>query len=75
MFSRPETGVQHVLVNGAAGVLSWQDGALFAILAFTVTGGRIAEIEVLADPERLPRLAPGTGPAPGQGPSAGGRPV
>ncbi len=75
MFSRPETGVQHVLVNGAAGVLSWQDGTLFAILAFTVTGGRIAEIEVLADPERLPLLASGRGPAPDQGPSAGGRPV
>jgi RNA polymerase sigma factor (sigma-70 family) len=69
MFSRPETLAQEVLVNGAAGVLSWQDGKLFAVLAFTVTGGRIAEFEVLADPERLQRLAPG------QGPSAGGRPV
>jgi RNA polymerase sigma-70 factor (ECF subfamily) len=69
LFSRPETSVQPVLVNGAAGVLSWQDGRLFAVLAFTVANGKIAEIEVLADPERLQRIGSG------QEPSAGGRPV
>ena len=69
LFSRPETSVQPVLVNGAAGVLSWQDGKLFAVLGFTVAHGAIVEIEVLADPERLQRLGLS------QGPSAGGRPV
>ncbi len=69
LFSRPETSVQPVLVNGAAGVLSWQDGRLFAVLGFTVAHGAIVEIEVLADPERLQRLGLS------QGPSAGGRPV
>jgi RNA polymerase sigma factor (sigma-70 family) len=69
LFSRPETSVQPVLVNGAAGVLSWQDGKLFAVLGFTVAHGAIVEIEVLADPERLERLGLS------QGPSAGGRPV
>ena len=47
---------QPVLVNGAAGVLSRQDGRLFAVLGFTVANGKIVEIEVLADPRRLERL-------------------
>jgi RNA polymerase sigma-70 factor (ECF subfamily) len=69
LFSRPETAVQPVLVNGAAGVLSWLDGRLFAVLGFTVAGGKIVEIEVLANPERLQRLTSS------QRLSAGGRPV
>ena len=69
LFSRPETSVQPVLVNGAAGVLSWQDGKLFAVLGFTVAHGMIVEIEVLADPERLQRLGLS------QGPVGRGRPV
>jgi RNA polymerase sigma-70 factor (ECF subfamily) len=32
------------------------DGSPFAILALTVKSGRIVEIEVLADPERLGKL-------------------
>ena len=41
------------LVNGTVGALVVPDGKLFAVLAFTVTGDRIVEIDVLADPERL----------------------
>ncbi len=49
-------------------MLSWQDGRLFAVLGFTVAHGKIAEIEVLADPERLQRLPVRQGPSAGEGP-------
>jgi RNA polymerase sigma factor (sigma-70 family) len=45
------------LVNGAAGVVSWSpDGRLFAVMGFTVRHGKIVEIDILADPERLSQL-------------------
>ncbi|MER6618453.1 RNA polymerase sigma factor SigJ [Streptomyces xantholiticus] len=44
------------LVNGAAGVVEVAGGRTLAVLAFTVTDGRIAEINILTDPERLDRL-------------------
>ena len=69
LFSRPGVSSRHALVNGAAGVLSWRDGRLIAVLGFTVAHGKIVAIDVLADPERLQRLGAC------QGPSAGGRPV
>ena len=46
-FGRP------VLVNGAAGLLSAPNGRPFAVMACTVRDGRIAEIDILADPDRL----------------------
>ena len=49
--------VQPALVNGAAGLVSWAaDGRPFSVMGFTVAGGRIVEIDVLMDPERLARL-------------------
>jgi RNA polymerase sigma factor (sigma-70 family) len=44
------------LVNGAAGVVAAPRGRPFSVLGFTVSGGRIVEIDILADPERLRRL-------------------
>jgi RNA polymerase sigma-70 factor, ECF subfamily len=49
-FARP------VLVNGAAGVLVAARGRPLAVMAFTVAGGRVVEIDVIADPERLRHL-------------------
>jgi RNA polymerase sigma-70 factor (ECF subfamily) len=46
-FARP------ALVNGAAGLVVAPGGRPFAVMGFTVAGGRIAEIDILADPERL----------------------
>ena len=43
-------------VNGAAGAVIVADGQAVAVMAFTVVGGRVAAIDVLADPERLARL-------------------
>jgi len=45
-----------VLVNGAAGLLCMLDGKPFSVMAFTVRGEKIAEIDILSDPERLGRL-------------------
>jgi RNA polymerase sigma-70 factor (ECF subfamily) len=49
-FSRP------ALVNGAAGTVTAPGGVPFAVMSFTVAGGKIVEIDILADPERLSRL-------------------
>jgi RNA polymerase sigma-70 factor, ECF subfamily len=49
-FGRP------ALVNGAAGVVAAPGGKPFAVLGFTITGGKIVEIDILADPERLRQL-------------------
>jgi RNA polymerase sigma-70 factor (ECF subfamily) len=52
-FSRPGVERLPVLVNGTAGLVATLDGKPFAVMAFTVRGGKITEIDVLADPERL----------------------
>jgi RNA polymerase sigma factor (sigma-70 family) len=42
------------LVNGAAGIVTFApDGRPFSVVGFTVRGGKIVEINVLADPDRL----------------------
>jgi hypothetical protein len=48
--------VQPVLVNGVAGVLVAPRGRAFAVMAFTVAGGKVVAIDALADPARLERL-------------------
>jgi RNA polymerase sigma-70 factor (ECF subfamily) len=48
---------QVVLVNGNIGlVCRLPDGRLFAVVGFTIAGGRVVEMDILADPERLSRL-------------------
>jgi RNA polymerase sigma-70 factor (ECF subfamily) len=53
MFSRVELTTRRALVNGAAGMVSLRDGKLFSVAAVTVRDGRIVEMDILADPERL----------------------
>jgi RNA polymerase sigma-70 factor (ECF subfamily) len=48
--------VHHALVNGAAGVVATRDGRVLSVLAFTVSGGRVVELDILSDPERLSRM-------------------
>ena len=56
-FSKLGLSNQVVLVNGNVGVLSrLPDGRLFSVVGFTIVGGQILEIDILADPERLSRL-------------------
>jgi RNA polymerase sigma-70 factor (ECF subfamily) len=45
-----------VLVNGAAGVVAMLDGQLGAVMAFTVSRGKIVEINAIIDPDRLRAL-------------------
>jgi RNA polymerase sigma-70 factor (ECF subfamily) len=56
-FARFAESAEHVLVNGAAGVLGRAAGGrLFSVMAFRFAGGRIVEIIGLADPVRLGQL-------------------
>jgi RNA polymerase sigma factor (sigma-70 family) len=55
-FARLAQLAQPALVNGAAGVVMAAGGRPFAVVGFTVTGGRIVEIDILADPARLRQL-------------------
>ena len=48
--------VRPALVNGAAGVVVAPRGKPFSVMGFTVSGGKIVEVDALADPERLSRL-------------------
>jgi SnoaL-like domain len=48
--------VRPVIVNGTAGAISFLEGRPFSIGAVTVRGGRIVEMDILADPERLQEL-------------------
>jgi RNA polymerase sigma factor (sigma-70 family) len=45
-----------VLVNGSPGIVTAPEGRPVAVMAFTVAGGRIVEIDILADPDRLAGL-------------------
>jgi RNA polymerase sigma factor (sigma-70 family) len=45
-----------VLVNGSPGILTAPDGKPVALMAFTVRAGKVVEIDLLADPERLAGL-------------------
>jgi RNA polymerase sigma-70 factor, ECF subfamily len=56
MFSRLDLEMHPALVNGAAGVVATRDGEPFSVMACTVRGGRISEMDILADPERLRAL-------------------
>src|SRR5215204_1349522 len=49
-FARP------ALVNGAAGLVTAPGGRALSVMGFTVRRGKVAEIDILADPERLGRL-------------------
>ena len=53
LYSRLGLAMQPALINGAAGVVTTRDGRPFSIGAFTVRGGRIVEMDWLADAERL----------------------
>jgi RNA polymerase sigma factor (sigma-70 family) len=56
MFANPAARLHPVVVNGGAGVVVILDERPISLIAFTVVGGRIAEIDAIADPERLSRL-------------------
>jgi RNA polymerase sigma-70 factor (ECF subfamily) len=56
-FRRFAETATRILVNGIPGGVAWApDGSPFAVVALTVESGRIVEIDILADPDRLAQL-------------------
>ena len=46
-----------MLVNGDIGVVSrLADGRVLSVIGYAVTGGRVTEMNILADPARLARM-------------------
>src|SRR4029453_18493156 len=46
-------GARPALVNGTAGLVVFAGDRPFGVIGFTVRKGRISEIDILADPDRL----------------------
>ncbi|MGO9382887.1 MAG: sigma-70 family RNA polymerase sigma factor [Mycobacterium sp.] len=55
-YAAPEREVRAATINGAAGAVVFVDGRATAIMAFVVRNGRVAAIDVLADPARIARI-------------------
>jgi RNA polymerase sigma factor (sigma-70 family) len=55
-FSQLGLDVRQALVNGVPGAVSFLNGEPFSLGAITVRGGKIVEIDILADPARLREL-------------------
>jgi len=53
----PGALVLPALVNGAAGAVITVRGRPFAVMGFTVSAGKIVEIDAIADPERVRKIA------------------
>jgi RNA polymerase sigma-70 factor (ECF subfamily) len=56
VFARPVIAVRPAVVNGAAGVVVTFRGRPMTVMGFTVADGMIAEIDAIADPERVRRI-------------------
>ncbi len=56
LWSQVGLVIRPALINGVAGAVTMRDGQPFSVGAFTVRGGKIVEIDILADPERVSRL-------------------
>jgi RNA polymerase sigma-70 factor (ECF subfamily) len=56
LWSRVDQTVRRALINGAAGAVSIRNGQPFSVAALTVRGGKIVEIDILFDRERVRRL-------------------
>lgn len=57
MFSRLAPYARPVLVNGAIGLATAPGGEALSVMDFTIREGKITEINILADRDRLSRLA------------------
>ena len=57
MFADPAAHLHPALVNGAAGVVVTVGGRPTSVMGFTVAAGKIVEIDAIADPERVRRIA------------------
>ena len=55
-IASPAAPKRPALVNGAAGVVITVGEQVFAVMGFTVSRGKVVEIDAIVDPERLLRL-------------------
>lgn len=56
-LARPGVQLHYTMVNGAAGVVVTLHGQPFVVMGFTIAEGKIVEIDSIADPERVGRIA------------------
>jgi RNA polymerase sigma-70 factor (ECF subfamily) len=56
MWRRVDLTSHRVVINGAVGMVALRDGRPFSVTAVTVRGGKVVEMDILADPERIERL-------------------
>jgi RNA polymerase sigma-70 factor (ECF subfamily) len=56
MWSHVDLVMHPALVNGAVGAVATRNGVVFSIASIIVRNGKIAEMDFIADPERLARL-------------------
>jgi len=56
MYSQLGLDVRRALINGVPGWVTTLDGRLFSVGSIAVRDGRIVEMDILADPERLQSL-------------------
>lgn len=56
MFSRFAATARRAVVNGSIGIFNAPDGQPMAVMGFTISNGKVVEIDILADPERLSEL-------------------
>ena len=56
-FARPVVHLRPALVNGAAGVVVTAGEQPMTVMGFTVAEGKIVQIDAIADPERVRRIA------------------
>jgi RNA polymerase sigma-70 factor (ECF subfamily) len=56
-FALPAAQLHRALVNGAADVAVTVGGRPISVMGFAVTDGKIVEIDAIAEPERVRRIA------------------
>jgi RNA polymerase sigma factor (sigma-70 family) len=55
--ANPAAVLHPALINGAAGVVITLDGRPHGVMAFTVVNDQVAELDIIADPERIRTVA------------------
>ena len=55
-FSQLGLVTRPALINGVVGLVRTRNGRPFSVQGFTIKGGRIVEMDILADRERLAQL-------------------
>jgi hypothetical protein len=62
-FAPLGSDTRRATVNGAPGVVTFADGEPYSVLGFTVARGKIVEMNILIDPDRIRRSIPEPPPA------------